>query len=66
MAIEKELLDQLLEGRDPETVFTHPALTSPTCNAPGGASASRRALRTCVSTICATALPRARWLSARA
>ena len=22
MAIEKELLDQLLEGRDPETVFT--------------------------------------------
>ena len=43
-----------------------PALTSPICNAPGGASASRRALRACGSTICATALPRARWLSAKA
>ena len=40
-----------------------PALTSPICNAPGGASASRRALRACGSTICATPLPRARWLS---
>ena len=26
MAIEKELLDQLLEGRDPETVFTQDGL----------------------------------------
>jgi len=26
MAIEKELLDQLLEGRDPETVFTRDGL----------------------------------------
>ena len=35
-------------------------------NAHGGASASRRALRMCGSTTCATALPRARWLSAKA
>ena len=48
MAIEKELLDQLLEGRDPETVFTQDGLLDElkkgaigTCSECGARRASR-------------------------
>ena len=50
MAIEKELLDQLLEGRDPETVFTQDGLLDELKK-----GLSERVLRECQK-ICARAV----------
>ena len=52
-------------ARKLEEDVAFPAPTSPTCSAPGGASASTPVLTAYGSTICVILLPRAHWRSAR-